>query len=40
MVLYFNQMDWINKHEPVSTFDFNTDGQIDFNDIVRLFGMI
>ena len=37
MVLYFNQMDWIDANEPVSAFDFNGNGGIDFADVVWLF---
>jgi PKD repeat protein len=33
----FNQMQWISANEPVSAFDFNGNGRIDFNDIVQLF---
>ena len=35
--LFFNQMDWITANEPVTAFDMNGNGRIDFNDIVRLF---
>lgn len=37
VVLFFDQMDWINANEPVTAFDMNGNGRIDFNDIVRLF---
>lgn len=37
MILFFNQMDWIAGNEPVSFFDFNSNGQIDFNDLIMLF---
>lgn len=37
VVLFFNQMDWIVDHEPISAFDFNQNNQIDFGDIVALF---
>lgn len=30
-------MDWITDNEPVGAFDFNKNGQIDFNDIVIMF---
>jgi tripartite motif-containing protein 71 len=36
----FNQMQWIAANEPVTAFDFNGNGRIDFNDIVVLFGEI
>ena len=34
----FNQMQWIAANEPVSAFDFNGNGRIDFNDIVKFWG--
>ena len=34
------QMEWIAAHEPVSAFDLNGNGRIDFADIVRLFGKV
>lgn len=37
VVLFFRQMTWIAKNEPMGAFDFNGNGRIDFNDIVRLF---
>ena len=37
LVLFFNQMEWIQANEPVGLFDFNGNGIIDFDDIVRLF---
>jgi hypothetical protein len=33
-------MEWIAANEPVSAFDLNRNGRIDFADIVRLFGEI
>jgi hypothetical protein len=36
VVLYFNQMSWITANEPISLFDYNTNGRIDFADVVRL----
>jgi len=30
-------MDWIETNEPVSAFDFNGNGSLDFDDIIRLF---
>ena len=38
VVLFFNQMDWIAGHEPISAFDWNRNDRIDFADIVQLFG--
>jgi hypothetical protein len=40
VVLFFNQMDWIELNEPVSCFDFNGNGRIDFADVVTLFNMV
>ncbi len=40
VVLYFNNMDWINDNEPGSAFDFNSNGGIDFNDVVLLFNQL
>ena len=37
VVLYFNQMSWIEEKEPVEAFDYNGNGVIDFADIVWLF---
>jgi PKD repeat protein len=37
LVLFFNQMEWMQANEPVGLFDFNGNGIIDFDDIVRLF---
>jgi PKD repeat protein len=40
VVLFFNQMDWIEANEPVAGFDFNGDDRIDFNDIVIQFNEV
>ena len=37
VVLFFNQMTWIEENEPVSAFDYNGNGRIDFADVVWLF---
>ena len=37
IVLSFDQMTWIAANEPVSTFDYNAYGCIDFADVVWLF---
>jgi hypothetical protein len=34
------EMDWIADKEPASAFDFNHNGQIDFNDVVQLFNLL
>jgi PKD repeat protein/N-acetylneuraminic acid mutarotase len=36
VVAFFRQLDWISVNEPVSAFDFNQNGRIEFDDIVRL----
>jgi PKD repeat protein len=33
-------MDWITANQPISAFDFNKNGRIDFTDVVKLFGMM
>ena len=35
--LYFNRMNRIADHEPVSAFDYNGNGWIEFGDVVWLF---
>jgi PKD repeat protein len=37
VVLYFNQMTWIAANEPLSAFDYNGNGRIDFAGVVWLF---
>lgn len=37
VVLFFHQMDWIAANEPADAFDMNSNGRIDFDDIVRLY---
>jgi PKD repeat protein len=37
VVLYFNSMEWIAANEPVSGFDCNGNGRVDFADVVWLF---
>lgn len=34
--LYFYNFDWIQKNEPVTLFDFDGNGKIDFGDIISL----
>ncbi|MFA5267671.1 MAG: hypothetical protein WC379_06835 [Methanoregula sp.] len=34
--LYFYQLDWMRINEPVAAFDFNGNGNLEFNDIVHL----
>ncbi len=40
VVLFFNQMDWIAENEPLAAFDVNRNGQVDFEDIVRVFSLL
>jgi PKD repeat protein len=40
VLLYFNNMSWIQANEPVSLFDYNHNGHIDFNDLILLFNMV
>ena len=37
VVLYFNQMAWIEANEPIGFFDCNANGRIDFADVVWFF---
>jgi len=37
VVLYFNQVTWIETNEPIAAFDNNGDGRIDFADVTWLF---
>lgn len=37
VTLFFEQLDWIAANEPVSAFDMNGNGRVDFDDIVWLF---
>ncbi|MEN6517992.1 MAG: PKD domain-containing protein [Methanospirillum sp.] len=37
VVLYFNNMTWIEANEPITAFDYNGNDRIDFADVVRLF---
>ena len=40
VTLFFTQLDWIAANEPVTAFDLNGNGRIDFGDIVLLFKKI
>ena len=35
--LFFTNLQWIEDNEPVSLFDINSDGAIDFGDIIQLY---
>jgi len=37
VVLFFNQLTWIEANEPLVAFDCNGNGRTDFADVVRLF---
>jgi len=36
VTLFFYNMDWIANNEPLALFDYNSNGAIDFPDIIRL----
>jgi PKD repeat protein len=38
--VFFHQMDWIEDNLPVGDFDLNSNGRIDFDDIVDMFQML
>jgi PKD repeat protein len=40
VVLYFDQMSWIDANEPIPLFDYGSNGRIDFQDVVLLFWVI
>ena len=40
VVLFFNQMSWIEANEPVTAFDFSGNGRIDFADVIALFNAL
>ena len=40
VVLFFNQMSWIEANEPVTAFDFSGNDRIDFADVVALFNAL
>lgn len=40
VVLFFNQIAWIENNEPTACFDFNHNGRIDYDDVVTLFDMV
>jgi methanogen extracellular protein (TIGR04279 family) len=37
IVVYYDNMDWIENNAPVNSFDHNKNGLIDFDDIVKLY---
>ena len=37
VVLFFTKMEWIGSNEPIPAFDLNSNGRIDFDDVVRVF---
>jgi PKD repeat protein len=37
VILYFQNMDWIEDNQPQGCFDYNGNGLIDFNDLILLF---
>jgi len=40
VILYFLYLEWIQENEPVSLFDYNNNGRIDFDDLYILFTMV
>ena len=38
--LFFDKLDWMRANEPVSAFDFVTNGDLGIGDIIALFDMI
>jgi PKD repeat protein len=38
VIVFFNNLVWVQANEPASAFDFNGNAEIDYDDIVRLFG--
>jgi PKD repeat protein len=37
VMVFFKFLDWIAGNEPVAAFDFNSNGGIEFDDVVRLY---
>jgi len=37
VILYFQNMDWIEDNQPLGCFDYNGNALIDFNDLILLF---
>jgi len=39
-VAYYDNIDWIKENAPVAFFDYNKNGLIDFDDVVKHYDMI
>ncbi|HOV67218.1 MAG TPA: carbohydrate-binding protein [Methanoregulaceae archaeon] len=40
VILFFNQMAWIEANQPMKPFDYNGNGRIDFADVIWLFNTL
>jgi PKD repeat protein len=40
VVIYYDNIDWIEKNAPLASFDYNHNNLIDFNDVVKLYDML
>jgi len=40
VVVYYDNMEWIEKNMPRAPFDFNHNGLIDFDDVVCIYDML
>ncbi|MGD9936834.1 MAG: carbohydrate-binding protein [Methanoregulaceae archaeon] len=40
VILFFNQMAWIEANQPTAAFDYNGNGRIDFADVIWLFNSL
>jgi len=40
VVVYYDNMEWIEENAPVAFFDCNNNGLIDFDDVVKLYDML
>ncbi len=40
VVLHITHLNWIAANEPVSAFDYNGNGRVDFADLVELFNIL
>jgi outer membrane protein assembly factor BamB len=37
VIVFFKNLEWVEKNQPIECYDFNKNGHIDFDDIVKLF---
>ena len=40
MLWQYDNIDWIGENAPVAFFDYNKNGSIDYNDVVKLSDML